>query len=169
MRLILAFRAFFRVLRNPSTAERLLAPAPPSPRPDAPTVPPPRRSEAIALLAVLQREGRLIDFLQEPIDGYSDAQIGAAVRDIHRGCAKALTRIFAPAPLRPEEEGAEVRIEAGYDTGRTRLTGQVSGEPPYRGVLCHPGWEATQCELPEWLGGEAALRVIAPAEVDVKG
>src|SRR5207253_6846543 len=36
---------------------------------------------AVQLLAILQREGRLLDFLQEDVDGYADAQIGAAVRD----------------------------------------------------------------------------------------
>jgi hypothetical protein len=169
MRLILAFKAFLRVLSNPLVAERLLDSVPAAETVTPPVTAAPRRSEAIAVLAVLQREGRLIDFLQEPIDSYSDAQIGAAVRDIHRGSAKALARMFAPAPVRTEDEGAAITVESGYDAGCTRLTGQVSGEPPYSGVLCHPGWQATRCELPEWSGSEAAIRVIAPAEVDVKG
>ena len=46
--------------------------------------PKPARSEAIALLETLQREARLVDFIKEPIDVYADAQVGAAVREIHR-------------------------------------------------------------------------------------
>ena len=39
-----------------------------------------QRDGALALLALLQREGRLVDFLREPLDGYGDADIGAAAR-----------------------------------------------------------------------------------------
>src|SRR5262245_3785422 len=40
--------------------------------------------EPLRLLALLQREGRLLDFLLEDIQGYGNDQIGAAVRDIHK-------------------------------------------------------------------------------------
>ena len=39
--------------------------------------------ERSRFLAILQRDSRLIDFLQEDIAAYSDDQIGAAVREIH--------------------------------------------------------------------------------------
>ena len=42
----------------------------------------------IHLFAVLQREGRLLDFLQEDLSLYEDGQIGAAVRSIHENCKK---------------------------------------------------------------------------------
>jgi hypothetical protein len=169
MRLSQAFRVFFRILRDPSFAERVsrLELPPARAEPSAPAATPAPRSDALTLLAVLQREGRLVDFLQEPIDSYSDAQIGSAVREVHRGCHQVLERLFAPEPCLEAPEGAPVRLDKGYDPGRIRLTGQLAGEPPYSGTLAHPGWEATRCELPEWTGSVGAARVIAPAEVEM--
>lgn len=179
-RIGLAFKLFFRVLGDESLAQRarqLLEgeekPAvvvPPQPIAASPASPPKQalRSEAIQLLAVLQREARLIDFLKENITPYSDAQIGAAVRDVHRGSAAALERLFALQPVLNDAEGAPVTVPAGADAARIRLTGNVSGSPPYRGTLSHGGWEATKVELPEWTGSQSAFQIIAPAEVEVK-
>jgi len=139
---------------------------PPAAKPVAPK--PPARSEAIALLATLQREARFVDFIQESLAGYSDAQIGAAARDVHRDCGTVLQRMFALRPAVADEEGKDVEIPAGFDAGRWRLTGNVTGEPPFRGRLVHPGWEATMCELPTWSGDAATARIIAPAEVELK-
>jgi hypothetical protein len=140
--------------------------APPKPKlPPAPSRP--IRSEALTLLATLQREARFVDFIQEPLAGYSDAQIGAAARDVHRDCGKVLQRLFAFRPIVAGQEGAEVEVPAGFDPGRYRLTGNVTGQPPFRGRLVHPGWEATTCELPTWSGTEAAARVVSPVEVEL--
>jgi hypothetical protein len=173
-RIRLAFRVFYWILFR-ATAEQLKRltgggkPTPAKPLPQPPAAPkPPARSEAITLLASLQREARLVDFIQEALADYSDAQIGAAVRDIHRDCGAALQRLFALKPAVAEEEGAEVDVPAGFDSNRWRLTGNVTGEPPFRGRLVHPGWEATICELPVWTGGPAAARIVAPAEVELK-
>jgi len=125
------------------------------------------RSDAIALLALLQREGRLVDFLKEPIDAYNDAQIGAAVRDVHRDCAAVLERSFGIVPLVENPEGSPMQIVSGFDPDETRLTGNVTGNPPYNGVLRHCGWKAGKCELPQWQGKEESLNVIAPAEVEL--
>lgn len=127
----------------------------------------PARSEALALLAALQREARFVDFIKEPLAGYSDAQVAAAARDIHRDCGAVLERFFGLAPIVAQEEGSTVEVPAGYDPGRYRLTGNVTGSPPYRGRLVHPGWEATRCELPSWSGSEQSLRVVAPVEVEI--
>ncbi len=129
----------------------------------------PARSEALTLLAALQREGRFVDFLKEPLTGYSDAQVGAVARDLHRDCGKVVERMFAVAPLLSDAEGAALEIPAGFDAARYRLTGNVGGAPPLRGALVHPGWQATLCELPTWSGSDTASRVIAPAEVEVRG
>ena len=125
------------------------------------------RSEALTLLATLQREARFVDFIQEPLDDYSDAQIGAAVRDVHRDCAKVLGRLFSIRPVLKDEEGAEVEVPAGFDSGRYRLVGNVTGQPPHRGRMMHHGWEAGACELPAFSGSKSAARVIAPAEVEL--
>jgi hypothetical protein len=76
--------------------------------------------------------------------------------------------MFAVNPLLDESEGAAIEVPAGFDAARYRLVGNVSGTPPFRGSLVHHGWQATTCELPEWVGGEESARVIAPAEVEVK-
>jgi hypothetical protein len=144
-------------------------PAPvPTPAAPAPAAPPkPARSDALSLLASLQREGRLIDFLKEPIDAYSDAQIGAAVRDIHRDCSAVLERQFGLRPTVQQPEGSSVTLQ-NTSAGRLRLSGQTSGHSPATGTLVHPGWTATRCELPVWTGDPADALVIAPAEVEVR-
>ena len=181
MRLGLALKAFLRVLRDRTFAEQLhrllqgqtLAPAttevPLADRLRADRVAQEAsRSDALTLLATLQREARLIDFLMEDLAGYDDAQIGAAARDVHRACAAALERMFALRPLRYQEEGAQVEILAGYDPVQVKLTGNVTGQPPLRGTLVHHGWQALQCELPAWSGQEESAHVIAPAEIEVQ-
>jgi hypothetical protein len=125
------------------------------------------RSEAVQLLSLLQREGRLVDFFKEPINSYSDAQIGAAVRDIHRDCAALLTRIFAIEPLQHKDEGAALTILEDFDPEQFHLTGNLTGNPPYNGILRHHGWKASKVELPVWRGNDAAAEVIAPAEIEL--
>jgi hypothetical protein len=121
---------------------------------------------AIQLLAILQREGRLLDFLQEDVDGYSDAQIGAAVRDIHRGCKKALAEHLPLEPVLREKENAQVRVDPGFDPSRIRLVGNVVGEPPFTGALRHHGWRVAKVTLPT-LGKATDPSVVAPAEVEL--
>lgn len=140
--------------------------AKPKEKPKAP--PAPLRSEAITLLATLQREARFVDFVKEPLGAYSDAQIGAVARDVHRDCGAVLERMFALRPLASEQEGAELQVPAGFDAGRYRLVGNVAGEPPFRGHLTHHGWEATTCQLPAWSGSAESARIIAPIEVELK-
>jgi len=136
-----------------------------TPKPSAPR---PVRSEALTLLATLQREARLVDFLQESLDEYSDAQVGAAVRDVHRQSRQVLERMFALRPIMTEPEGAAVEIAPGFDAAKYRLTGNVAGQGPYRGQLAHHGWEAARCDVPSWSGGKEAAMVVAPAEVEVR-
>jgi hypothetical protein len=123
------------------------------------------RSDALTLLAVLQREARLIDFLQEPIAPYTDAQVGAAVREVHAKASAVLERTLALQQVMGLPEGTVVQVPA--DASRVKLAGNVTGQPPYRGRLTHPGWEATKLELPAWTGANDAARIIAPAEVEL--
>lgn len=173
-RVELSFRSFFWIFFNKKFAEKvgeffIEKPEQPVEKPPVkPSVPLPSRCEAIQVLSVLQREGRLVDFLMETLDSYSDAQIGAAVRDIHRDCRAAVTRIFAPSAVVDKEEGSSVPVPSGFDPEQYRLIGNISGNPPYSGVLRHHGWQATKCELPLWQGSNNAVKVIAPAEVEVK-
>jgi hypothetical protein len=181
MRLVLAFRAFFRVLFSAAIAEqvrRILSgqtaslehaePVERKPVDKRPAAPPaPLRSDALTLLAALQREARLVDIVREPLAQYSDAQIGAAARDVLRGCGAVLDRMFALEPVATDEEGAAVEVPADFDAGCWRLTGNVAGQPPLSGRLVHHGWRATRCELPSWSGGKQAALVVAPAEVEI--
>ncbi|MDB4967925.1 MAG: hypothetical protein JWN44_3614 [Myxococcales bacterium] len=121
---------------------------------------------AVQLLAILQREGRLLDFLQEEVDAYSDAQIGAAVRDIHRGCKKALAEHMPMEPVLRDAENAQVRVDAGFDPSRIRLVGNVVGEPPFTGALRHHGWRISKVSLPVPARGTDPS-VVAPAEVEL--
>ncbi len=127
----------------------------------------PARSDAIDLLAALQREARLVDFIKEPIASYTDAQIGAAVRDVHRDSAAVLERLLAIRPLDERDESASVEIPAGYDAGKIRLSGAASGNGPFRGTLRHAGWQVTHIQLPQWTGNAASANVIAPADVEI--
>ena len=164
-RLGLAFRAFLRVLRDPAFAEQVDRLAQGAAPPEPPK--PPSRSDALTVLSILQREARLVDFLKESLASYEDAQIGAAVRDIHRDCGAALERLFALRPIDSRAEGGDVEVPAGFDASRIRLSGNVTGSPPFRGKLRHAGWEATRCQIPEWSGSDDSARVVAPAEVEV--
>lgn len=123
-------------------------------------------TSALQLLAIMQREGRLLDFLQEDIAGFADAEVGAAARVVHAGCKRALGEYFALEPVRRENEGAPVVLERGFDPTRTRVTGNVVGEPPYRGRLAHHGWHVADIRLPTLARGHDP-RVVAPAEVEL--
>jgi len=119
---------------------------------------------ALHLLSLLQREGRLIDFCEEELAGFSDAQIGAAARTVHDGCRKALRGAVTLAPVRPEAEGSSVTLTPGFDPHAVRLSGNVVGNPPFSGVLRHHGWKATDVRMPAASGDPT---VIAPAEVEL--
>lgn len=183
MRIGLAFRLFFKALFNREVAsalERVLVGGPsglPSPetagaaaeRPAAKPQPKrPARSDALTLLATLQREARFVDMVQEPLTNYTDAQIGAAARDVFGKSAAVLDRLFALRPVVPEEEGAEVETPPKVDPGRFHLTGNVTGQPPFRGQLVHHGWEATCCEVPQWNGEAGSAMIVAPVELELK-
>jgi len=125
-----------------------------------------QRDGALALLALLQREGRLVDFLREPLDGFADADIGAAARDVHRGCRKVLEQHLAFEPVMPGEEEAKVSVPKGFDPAEIRLIGEAKGEPPFKGTLRHHGWRVVDAKLPTLTEG-IDRTVIAPAEVEL--
>ncbi len=118
------------------------------------------------LLNVLQREGRLVDFLQQDIIGFPDADVGAAARVVHQGCRRALQQALSLEVIRSEPEGTPITLEAGFDPRPYRLLGNVQGQPPYRGTLRHRGWRLKELSLGEPLA-TADLTIIAPAEVEL--
>ena len=128
----------------------------------------PDRNDAISLLAALQREARFVDIVKEPLSGYSDAQVGAAARDVLRDCGAVLDRLFQLRPILNQEEGSEVQLPSGFDAMRYRITGNAASDSDLTGALTHHGWQATQCELPRWSGSKDAALIVAPAELEVK-
>ena len=168
------FGLALKILFNGATATQVLESLSdsteklPAPKPKTkPETPKAMRSDALTLLSALQREARFVDFIQEPIDGYNDAQVGAAVREIHRGCHDVLSRTFAPAAIINQEEGSSVEVTDAASS-HYRLTGNVSqSSGAAQGQLMHHGWLATKCDLPKWSGGDDAVNVIAAAEIQI--
>jgi hypothetical protein len=138
----------------------------PKPPPAPPPAPPKPSGEPLRLLALLQREGRLLDFLMEDVQAASDAQIGAAVREIHRNCRKALQEHLVLEPVMKEAEGAKVTVPVGFDPSAIRLTGNVTGKPPFAGTLQHHGWRVKELKLAAPPAGQDAF-VVQPAEVEL--
>lgn len=193
-RLSLALASFFSILSRPGFAadvERLrregwpapaapvaaapgvapvapVAPAAPMAAPPAP-VPQPQlapETAALQLLGLLQREARFIDFVQEDVQAYGDAEIGAAARVVHEGCRKVLREHFTFEPVRAEAEGSRLTLQPGFDAAAVRVTGNVVGQPPFTGTLGHRGWRATETRLPK-LGQGHDASVLAQAEVEL--
>lgn len=184
-RLALAFSVLFqpalaarvRDLRD-GVAEPAPQPAPapvtvaaPAPAP-APAAPPPAplreapHESALQFLGLLQREARFIDFIEEDVKAYSDADIGGAARVVHEGCRKVLREHFSLAPLRSEPEGSRITLPEGFDAAAVRVTGNVVGKAPFTGTLSHRGWRATDTRLPRLAAGHDAA-ILAQAEVEL--
>jgi hypothetical protein len=178
-RIGLAGRAFFTVLGDPAVAARFrdaptgampapaaAPPATPAPAAPAPTLRQASPDAALQLLSLLQRDARLIDFAGENLAGYSDAQVGAAARLVHEGCAKVLREHFQIVPVREEPEGSRVALPPGFDAAAVRVTGNVVGQPPFHGSLRHRGWRVAEVRLPQLAEGHDT-RVLAAAEVEL--
>ncbi|MBK4735612.1 DUF2760 domain-containing protein [Noviherbaspirillum pedocola] len=185
-RLSLAFAAFFRIAGNADYASRIenlpdsegpatapkSTPAAPA-TPSAPETKPALRvlkeaspEAALQLLGILQRDARLVDFAQEDLSQYSDAEIGAAARVVHEGCRKVLREHFMIEPVLKETEGSSITVQPGFDAGAIRLTGNVVGSAPFSGTVGHRGWRAIEIHLPALAEGHNA-HVVAPAEVEL--
>jgi hypothetical protein len=121
---------------------------------------------AVQMLSLLQRDGRLVDFLAEDISVYPDAQLGAAVRTIHETCRQVLHHYVKLEPILNSEENQPVTVQAGFDPAAIKLIGNVAGELPVRGMLRHKGWRVKEVNLPP-LPQDAGRMVVAPAEVEL--
>lgn len=132
----------------------------------APPQPPASPADgAVQLLGILQREARLVDFLMEDISGYTDDQVGAAVRDVQQQSRQALERYFRLEPVIDGVEDTVVQI-AGLEAGAVRLVGKVPASgAPASGLLRHKGWRAAQVDLP---AAAPNVTVLAPAEIEVE-
>ncbi|MFO7913990.1 MAG: DUF2760 domain-containing protein [Desulfotignum sp.] len=118
-------------------------------------------------LSVLQREGRLLDFFDEDLKQYSDEQIGAAVRSIQQDCKQAVKKYIDPRPVVNATEGEPFTVAPGFDMNAITLVGNVTGEPPFEGIVKHPGWKAGKKEIPR-LADIRDAAVITPAEIEIR-
>jgi hypothetical protein len=138
-----------------------------TPSPAAATPPKPQAGPAdgaVQMMALLQRDARLVDFLMEDISAYSDDQVGAAVRDVQTNSRQVLTRHLKLAPVIDGVEGDYAKTQ-GMSANAYRLIGNVppNGKAP-GGLLRHKGWKAEKVDLPS--GGPSDL--VAPAEIEVE-
>ncbi|MBK1722360.1 DUF2760 domain-containing protein [Thiocystis violacea] len=170
----IAFGSFRRIFKDPELARSIdsllkAGTAPAAARPAAPAVAPLASASpdaALLLLGLLQKEGRLIDFLQENVKDYSDQEVGAAARVVHQGCQKVLQDYLTIAPVRDEPEGSRVTLQPGFDAASVRPTGNVVGNPPFTGALVHRGWRVVEIRLPKVTSGHD-LQILAAAEVEL--
>jgi hypothetical protein len=167
-----AFRCFFALLFSgeipPDIARALTAPVTAAPaKPQVAAKAPVESSDrAVQLLALFQRDGRLVDFLSEDVSPFPDAQLGAAVRTVHAACRQVLDRYMKLEPVILSEEDQPVTVPAGFDPAAVKLIGNVSGQPPVKGLLRHRGWRVKEANLPSLPQG-AGRQIVAPAEVEV--
>jgi hypothetical protein len=120
---------------------------------------------ALYSLVLLQREGRFVDFIKENIDAFEDAQIGAAVRQIHTGCKKVLDENFNVKPLFDKTEGEKISLNENFDPSEIKMSGNVPEKAPYSGELRHKGWKSEKVKLPKRTG-KANVKVVYPAEIE---
>jgi len=177
-RILLAFRSFFALLFKGALPDEVVRAlhlsrtAPTSAKAAAPAVAPAARVSdgALQMLAILQRDSRLIDFLMEDITSYADEQIGAAVRELHDQCRDSLARYVTLQPVIDGVEGTFAKApstDASAVTPVVKFVGNVPAKPPSGGTLRHKGWRAAKVDLPA-LGAKQDATVIAPAEIEIE-
>jgi Domain of unknown function (DUF2760) len=173
-RIALAFRSFFALLFSGSLSDDLLRDmglirreAVLAPKPVAPPPPVVRTSDgALQMIAILQRDSRLVDFLMEDISSYADDQIGAAVRELHDQCRDSLARYVKLEPVIDGVEGTYAKSPS-KDPNLVKFVGNVPAKPPEGGTLRHKGWRAAKVDLPA-LGAKQDAAVVAPAEIEIE-
>jgi hypothetical protein len=179
-RVSLAFRCFFNLLFGGELSgdtlaalkltRRGAAPAPAKSAaapPIAPAAAAPKVSDgALQFLGILQRDSRLVDFLMEDIAGYSDDQVGAAVRELHGQCRDAIARYVTLQPVIDGVEGTFAKAPSN-DPNLVKFVGNVPAKPPAGGTLRHKGWRAAKVDLPA-LTAKQDPTIIAPAEIEIE-
>jgi len=167
-RIPLAFRAFFAILFGRPLPKEIKTPAP-GPKPPAPAKAepqPPNPAHALQLLAILQRDSRLLDFLMEDIASFEDDQIGAAVRSLDDQARDSLARYLSLQPVIDGVEGAYTR-PATTDPAAVKFIGNVPATKPEGGTLRHKGWRCAKVDLPA-LNSKQDATIIAPAEIEIE-
>ena len=121
---------------------------------------------ANALLTLLQKEARFLDFVQENVDSIDDTRMGAVSRLVHKDLSRTFKQYVKLEPVLDRVEGELIEIEAGFDASEIRLSGNVDKEPPFKGTLRHKGWLVSHLNLPK-KAATSNQSVLLPAEVEV--
>jgi len=175
-RIALAFRCFFSLLFGGKLSDETIRDLKLSRR-DAPAAKPAAAPApaalkvnvsdgALQILAIMQRDARLIDFLMEDISGYADDQIGAAVRELHDQCRDSIARYVTLQPVIDGVEGTFTKAPSN-DPNLVKFVGNVPATPPSGGTLRHKGWRATKINLPA-IAAKQDAAVVAPAEIEIE-
>nr|MBA3815298.1 DUF2760 domain-containing protein [Parachlamydiaceae bacterium] len=123
MGLVLAFKAFFKALKDPEKAEVFVS----GKSIESKAQESGEQPSHLRLLHLLQQSSRLIDFLKEDISSFEDAQVGAAVRKIHEDCGKSLEELVTIRPVMEQNEGEKIIVPQGYDPLKIKVIGNVKG------------------------------------------
>jgi hypothetical protein len=162
-RFSLAFRTFFLIIKRGSLPADAAPCAEATPKLESAVSQADSRS-AVQLLGALQREGRLVDFLMDEVEGASDADVGIAARVIHRGCRQVIDSYFDLVPAYPGVEGVTLTVESGYDPNIVDIVGGA-GDPPFTGTLNHQGWRIRETRMPS-LTSAFSASLIQRAEIE---
>lgn len=159
-----------QLLNRPASSSKPTLSAAAATQQSATAIDTPQQAEAevISFLAALQEKGRLVDFLMDDVTSYDDAQVGAAARVVHEGCRAALGEVFTIAPVTESAEGTTISVPATHRADEYRLTGKLSGQAPFNGIVVHRGWKTTKIKLPKIIVPDGEVPCIAPAEIEVK-
>ena len=157
------FASKVRMLQDGESEEPVALPVEPAQAPREVT-PSASTDTALQLLALLQREGRFVDFVQQELAAFSDSDIGAAARVVHEGCRRAIRSHARVVSVRNEAEGASLTLERASED--VKLVGNLAGSAPFRGVLRHRGWRIEELRLPTVVGAHDPT-LVAPAELEL--
>ena len=158
-----AFKAFFAVLNRGEDAVKIREEIK---KIDDKSASIENRADCVDLLYQFQEKARFIDFLLEDIKNYSDEQVGSAVRNIHKDCREMIFEYFKLVPVIDGKEGDKYEVEEGYSPFSIKIIGEISGEPPYKGEIQHPGWKVESVTLPP-RSGESDPDIVSPAEIEI--
>jgi hypothetical protein len=142
---------------EPAKVEKRGPIIPPTPKPSG---------EPLQLLAILQAESKLIDFLLEDISAASDSQVGVGVREVHKLAQAALKKHLTIEPILPGEYEDRVTVPKGFNPSAIQVIGNVTGEPPFNGKLAYNGLRVKEIKLPTRPEGQDPM-ILMPAEVEM--
>jgi hypothetical protein len=102
----------------------------------------------------------------EDIHRLPDAQIGQAVREVHKKAQAALKQHAVIDVVLSGNEGDTTTVPKGFDPSAIRVVGNVTGQPPFTGQINHPGWRVKELKLATPPEGADEF-VLQPAEVQI--